>query len=213
MRMYVCVSRKRQGLNYLELYNLIFTVYTHTQRHTCRQIHLQRLDQAEVFLRQWNVFLVFISGFGTQSGHLVTVMEQSISARSYRGMGRWVREEWGRNWGGLTHILKRFISLQNSRERMSERIKIRKGGGGWPRFILLQNPWAETCPHGDRSPQQLPLMFTVEQRGFSAGGSPLIKSETHPDTLFSLQSLITYRHTHTWACTFPSAVVCRGQNH
>lgn len=32
------------------------------------------------------MFFVFIRGFGTQSGLPVTVMEQSISAKSYRGV-------------------------------------------------------------------------------------------------------------------------------
>lgn len=42
------------------------------------------------------MFLVFISGFGTQSRHLVTVMEQSISARLYKGLeggGRWTQTD------------------------------------------------------------------------------------------------------------------------
>lgn len=96
----------------------ILTAYTHTKT------HLQRPDQAEVFIKQRNVFLVFISGFGTQSGHLVTVMEQSISARLYRGG---VGGCEGENGGGLTHILKREIHFITELQREGERENQRKG--------------------------------------------------------------------------------------
>lgn len=112
----VCASRNfnSAGLQgYLELQSDSISRKTHTR---ITQIHLQRPEEAEVFIRWWNVLLVFISGFGTQSGLLVAVMEQ-IAQRA-------VERDWPTSWR------ERFISLQKSKGGMRERIRIRKGGRG-----------------------------------------------------------------------------------
>lgn len=91
-------------------------------RHT--PLHLQthpstKVRPADVFLRWWNVFLIFISGFGSQSWHLVTVMEQSISDRVYKGIkgreGEGVEAKWPISWG------ERFISLPGYGKRKGGR--------------------------------------------------------------------------------------------
>lgn len=141
-------------------------MHRHTPLHP--QTHPStKVRPADVFLRWWNVFLIFISGFGSQSWHLVTVMEQSISDKVYKGIkgreGEEVEAKWPISWG------ERFISLPGYGKREGGEIERGRRGGAGLTFILLQQPRAETCPRRDRSPQELPLMFTVRQPGALRG--------------------------------------------
>lgn len=58
-----------------------------TRKKTRARTHTHtKVRAADVCLRWRNVFLIFISGFGSQSWHLVTVMEQSIRDTAYEGI-------------------------------------------------------------------------------------------------------------------------------
>lgn len=122
------------------------------------------------------MFLIFISGFGSQSWHPVTVMEQSITDTLYKGIkgkGRGGAVGDGRGEGGGPVPEERLISLHGVRKERRGKERERSGLGV---HFILKAQSRQPSPHGDGSPQEVPLTCTARR----AGGCrrPLVISKT-----------------------------------